>query len=203
MLRYYFIVCAGPVRAFLFSPDRSYWESIVTETKHTPDVWDSLSAILWWLVLLSGLFPEIVFFVLRELGCVTIHQAFTNTPWFITFSASGFVGWFTYQRCRECDTPDDMAFGKGIQTTLIALAAFLPLQIEQLPAYLHIPIPFYRYLILAVVSGKLLAWLYLVQLFMRYHLFSGLDVFRKMPLLSPSGMMHAKISEQKHAAPPL
>lgn len=168
----------------------------MSEYKHIPDVWDSLASFLWWLILLAGLFPEAFFFLLRELGQVSTRQAFTNTPWFITFAGAGFLGWFLYQRSRESGDRDDVAFGKAVQTFILALAAFLPLQIEQTPVYLHIPVPFYRNLILGMVGIKLLSWVYLAQLIMRYHLFSGHEVFRKMPLLFPSSLGRAKTAKE-------
>jgi hypothetical protein len=158
----------------------------VTENKHSPSIWDGLSAFMWTLVFIAGLLPEIFFLVLRNLGHVTIHQAFINTPWFITFTCAGFLGWFTYQRSHECDDREDVAFGKAVQVSVLALAAFLPLQVEQIPAFLHITIPHYRNLIMTVILIKMASWIYLVQLIMRYHLFSGLAVFKNMSLIFPS-----------------
>ncbi len=183
---------------------------IVTDNNHIPNVWDSLAVFLWWLILLAGFLPEIFFSMLRELGHVSTHQAFTNTPWFITFSCAGFLGWFTYERCREAGDQDDVAFGKGVQTCILAFAAFLPLQLEQTPVYLHIPIPFYRNLILGMVTVKVLTWGYLVQLILRYYLFSGSKVFRHIPLFFPSSLRKNRTEKQnrdsftrEEAAPPL
>ena len=176
------------------------WNIIVSEHKHIPDVWDSLAAFLWWLILLAGLFPEAFFFLFRELGQVSMRQAFINTPWFITFAGAGFLGWFACQRSRETGDRDDVAFGKAVQIFILALAAFLPLQVEQTPMYLHIPVPYYRNLILGTVGIKLLSWGYLAQLIMRYHLFSGHEVFRNMPLLFLSSLTRDKTAKE-HAAP--
>lgn len=160
-------------------------------------MWDGLAVFLWSFIFLAGLFPESVFFLLRQLGDVTLHQAFINSHWFITFACSGFLGWFACQRSRESDVPDDIAFGKGVLVTVLALAAFLPLQIELLPAYLHIPLPGIRFLILSVIAIKGLCWFYLVQLIMRYHLFSGTDVFKNMPLFFPSALMQKEKATQE------
>ncbi len=176
------------------------WEIHVTDTRYTPDVWDSLAAFLWWLILLAGLFPETFFYVLRELGHVTTQQAFTNTPWFISLSCAGFVGWFTFQRSREAGDKDDIAFGKGVQVLILGFAAFLPLQIEQTPVYLYIPIPFYRNLLLGIVGVKVLTWIYLVQLILRYYLFSGIEVFRKMTLVFPSALLRDKMPNRDMSA---
>lgn len=162
----------------------------VTEDKHTPDLWDGLAALVWSLVLLAGLFPEVFFTLLREQGQVTTQQAFTNSPWFVTYACAGFLGWFTFQRCRESGNREDFAFGKGVQVTVLALAAFLPLPIENTPEYLHIPIPSLKYLVLGIITVKALSWFYLVQLIIRYYLFSGLTVFRDMPLFFPSAMFY-------------
>ena len=168
----------------------------MAEKKHIPDLWDGLAALVWSLILLAGLFPEVVFVILRQQGQVTTQQAFINSPWFITYACAGFIGWFTFQRCRESGSREDFAFGKAVQVTVLGLAAFLPLQIEQTPAYLHIPIPSLRYLVLAIITTKVLTWFYLVQLIIRYHLFSGLAVFRGMPLFFPSAMLSERHSRE-------
>ena len=157
---------------------------------------------VWTLVLLFGLFPDTVFYVMREMAHVPMHMAFTNTPWFITLSCAGFLGWFTYERCREGGAQEDIAVGKAVQITVLALAAFLPIQVERLPAYLHIPIPLYRNLILAVIAIKMTTWLYLMQLIMRYYMFSGLDVFRNMPLFFPSALESFREHGKPAEAPP-
>jgi len=171
----------------------------VVEKKHIPDLWDGLAALLWSLILLAGLFPEVIFVLLRQQGQVTTQQAFVNSPWFITYACAGFIGWFTFQRCREAGNREDFAFGKAVQVTVLALAAFLPLQIEQTPVYLHIPIPSLRYLVLAIITTKVVSWLYLVQLIVRYHLFSGLKVFSDMPLFFPSAMFSERRSREQSA----
>ncbi len=90
----------------------------------------------------------------------------------------------------------DIAFGKSVQITILALAAFLPLHIEQIPLYLRIPIPYYRNLIMLIVACKALTWLYLLSLLLRYHLVSGHEAFKTMPLFFPSALRSHKASAE-------
>ena len=136
-----------------------------------------------------GLFPEVAFLWLREAGYVVTMRAMINSHWFITLACAGFMGWFTFKRCVECNDYPDVAFGKSVQIMVLSIAAFLPMGIEKVFLYFYyIPDPFYRYLILSVLSVKALAWLYLAILILRYYLVSGHAVFKNIPLLFPSAL---------------
>lgn len=167
-------------------------EHSVTNEEHIPDVWDGLSVFFWSLIFLTGLVPDSIFLLFRNLGQVAIRQAFTNSSWFITFACAGFLAWFVCQRSREAGDRGDIAFGKGVQICVLALTAFLPLPMELLSMYPHIPFAGVRFVILATFSIKMLCWLYLFQLILRYHLFLGDTVFRMMPLLFPSAWREKK-----------
>ena len=145
--------------------------------------------LLWLAIFMIGLFPEVVFVWVREAGYVVTLRALVNSHWFITLACSGFLGWFTFCRCAECGDYADVAFGKSVQIVILAITAFLPMGIEKVSIYFLIPIPFYRYLILSVITVKALAWLYLVTLILRYYLISGYAVFKNIPLLFPSALM--------------
>jgi len=158
----------------------------VTENKNPIDAWTVAVLLLWLAIFMAGLFPEIVFHTLRELGYVVTMRALVNSHWFITLACAGYLGWFTFNRCLESGDVADVALGKSVQILILGITAFLPLRMEQLPIYFSITIPFYRYLILSVVAVKAMAWLFLLTLLLRYYLIAGRLVFRNMPLMFPS-----------------
>jgi hypothetical protein len=163
----------------------------VTEEKNTIDLWTLGTLPLWLLIFMMGLFPENVFAVLREMGYVVTMRAIVNSHWFITMACATYLGWFTFNRCMECNHRADVAFGKSVQVVILGITAFLPLRLEQLGMYFSIPDPFLRGLILSVVAVKCLAWLFLLHLLLRYYLLSGHRVFKNMPLLFPSALFLA------------
>lgn len=173
----------------------------MSEEKHSPDIWDSLSFIVWCLIFLMGLFPEMVFLQIRELGAVVTKGSFTNTPLFITFAGAAFLGGFTYNRSRLLGDSDEYALLKTVHMCLMAFIAFAPIHVEQLPLYLSIPVPFYRRLILSVVAGKLFVWVVLLIFLLRYHMFRGLTIFHKMPLISWLSLFtsYQEVKEEKPA----
>ena len=156
------------------------------------DIWSIATVLLWMVIFMIGLFPETIFSLLRELGYVVTQRALINSPWLITFLCAVFLGGFCFCRCVECKDAMDVAFGKSVQVTILALAAFLPLHIEQIPLYLRIPIPYYRNLIMLIIACKTLTWLYLLSLLLRYHLVSGHEAFKTMPLFFPSALRSQK-----------
>lgn len=160
----------------------------MTEEKNRIDLWTLGTVPLWLLIFLMGLFPETVFAVLREMGYVVTMRAIINSHWFITMACATYLGWFTFNRCMECNDRVDIAFGKSVQIVILGITAFLPIRLEQIAMYMDIPIPFYRYLVLSVVSVKGLAWLFLLHLLLRYYLLSGHRVFKNMPLMFPSAL---------------
>jgi hypothetical protein len=155
----------------------------VNDEKYSPDIWDSLSFIVWCLLFLIGLFPEMVYLTIRESAGVMTKGAFTNTPLFITLAGTAFLGGFTYNRSRLWGDDDDRAIVKSVHMMLLTFIAFAPIHIEQLPLYLSIPVPFYRRLLLSAVTIKVMVWLILLIFLLRYHMFQGLPAFRRMPLI--------------------
>lgn len=162
----------------------------MNEQNNTLDGWGVGALLVWLFIFMMNLFPEAVFALLRELGHVVTMRAWINSFWIIPLASATYLGWFSFNRCLECDDPADVAFGKSVQLVLLAIAAFLPVRMEQLGLYMAIPIPFYRYLILSVVTVKWLAWIYLVSFLLRYYVLSGHKVFKDMPLLFPSTLFY-------------
>lgn len=163
---------------------------------HNLNLWDALTVLLWFHLLVMGLFPERVFSLLRDISYVTTQHAFTNSYWFITLFGSAFVGVFSYVKSLESGDQEDFAVGKGIQVGIISLSAFLPLQLDQALEYLQIPVPFFRNLMLLMIVIKFTCWLYLVQLFIRYYVFYQSDIFLNMPLMFPSARRAKKRQQE-------
>ncbi len=150
------------------------------------DWWRLPALCLWAPLFAAGLFPEWCHGTLRELGRVAVLRAITNSPWAITFLLSAYIGWFVVLRCREAGQNEATSAGKGLQIAILSLMAFTPLHLENLPHYMTIPVPEYRWLMLSTVGAKGVAWLYLVLVMLRYYLLSGHRVFAAMPSLFPS-----------------
>ncbi len=158
----------------------------MTNNNFTEDLWRGAALLAWMAIFMMGLFPEVVFYTLREQGYVVSQRAITNNYWTITLASAGFLGWFVFRRCIECQDEVNIALGKGVQVIILALTAFLPLHIQELPLHFAIPIPGLRRLLLTIVAIKGLTWLYLVTLLLRYYFGSGHAVFKNMPLVFPS-----------------
>jgi len=162
----------------------------VTEEKDKITLWTAGTLLVWMFIFLIGLFPEIMFLLLREAGHVATMRALVNSHWFITFACSAFLGWFTFKRCLECGDYADIAFGKSVQVIILAITAFMPADMEKaFIYYYHAPFGFPRYLLLSVIGVKALAWLYLLVMLLRYYLISGHKVYETIPLVFPSAFL--------------
>ncbi|HOJ68201.1 MAG TPA: hypothetical protein PK379_07625 [Candidatus Hydrogenedentes bacterium] len=155
--------------------------------------WDSVNGwslclvALWTLFFLLGLFPEAAFWYFRDLGAVAGQHALVNSPWSITLGWVVFMMVFVYSRCGEAGHDESGALARTVETGLIALVAFMPVDLQLLPDYLAVPYPAMKYLLVGAVSAKLLCALYLFLLVLAYSLWWGLRVFEHMKTLLPSG----------------
>lgn len=151
------------------------------------DGWSLCLVALWTLFFLLGLFPEAAFWYFRNLGAVAGQRALVNSPWSITLGWVAFIAMFVYNRSRESGHDENGAQARAIETALIALVAFMPVELQLLPDYLAVPYPAMKYLLVGAVSAKLLCALYLFLLVLAYSLWWGLRVFEHMKTLLPSG----------------
>jgi hypothetical protein len=148
-----------------------------------------MATVLLWVFFFSiGLFPEWFFFTLREWALVSTRHAWTNSFGLLTPALAGYLLFFSYYRCREGGLTVAESQGKALQIGLFGLLAFLPL--DQVLHYQDIPVLFLRRLVLSLAGAKVLMWLYLFSLILRYYYFGGRGVFVSMFSIFPS--MHGR-----------
>lgn len=158
----------------------------MTSSPRQSDFWRWPALVLWLVFFFVGLVPEWVYYRLRDLGAVTTQRALVNSYYLLPFAMAAFLAAFTHWRCREAAVNPSEARGKALQIWVLSLLAFLPIRLEHVWDYLGIPVPEYRRLILTMAAAKGLAWLYLLSLIVRFHLWSGHAVYQRMRSLLPS-----------------
>ena len=175
----------------------------MADSKEYDNWWALPALLLWGVFFLAGLFPDQVYYALRELGYVTTQRALTNNPWIVTWTFAGYIAWFTSVRCYESGQTHAVAIAKGMQSLLVGITAFMPIELSLIGDYLRIPVPFFRHLILIVIFSKALAWFLLVLMISIYYLGGGLKVFQALPSIFPSAYRHddATVPSEDAAAP--
>lgn len=170
------------------------------------DGWDLLTLAFWFAFFAIGLMPELCFSVFRRAGGVSPYTALVNSSAIITVGFSIYIALFAYRRCRSVGLTAYLSQGKALEVALLALVAFLELPAMRtgiegrrtlLALVLDLGTVEDRYLqgvILFVTASKLLAWLYLFSLVLRYHAFGNRTVFTQVPSMFPS--MHRREPEQ-------
>lgn len=139
----------------------------MTPERPRTDYWRWPALLLWLVFFALGLWPELSFDLLRAAGYVFTQNAVINSYNFITWCLTGFLAYFTYQRCIEAGLPPLEALGKALQLGVLAFVAFVDLPIEQIA---EIRRPSDRALVMGTIGLKLLVWLYLYILLVRYYI---------------------------------
>jgi len=162
------------------------------------DAWDLLTLAFWFAFFTIGLAPELCFSALREAGGVSRYNALVNSSAIITVSFAIYIALFAYRRCRSAGLTAYLSQGKALEVALLALVAFLELPAMRaslegrrtlLALVFDLGTVEDRYLqgvILFVTASKLLAWIYLFSLVLRYHAFGNRSVFTQVPSMFPS-----------------
>jgi hypothetical protein len=150
------------------------------------DAWRWPAFLLWLVLLTVGMFPETFYFALRRAGDVTTQSALVNSPFLLYWGLVAFVSTFVYGACRTDDASSaPVARARAFTAAVVAMMAFLPVQMEALPQYFQVMPLEQRNTLLTVAAVKFLAWLYLFGLLLRYYLGDG-RVFHRLPSLLPS-----------------
>lgn len=162
------------------------------------DVWDLLTLAFWFVFFMVGLAPELWFALMRQMGGVSPYSALVNSSAIITVSFSIYLALFAYRRCRSAGLTPYLSQGKALEVALLGLVAFLELPAMRagiegrrtlLALVLDLGVVEERSLqgiILFVTASKLLAWMYLFSLMLRYHAFGNRGVFTQVPSMFPS-----------------
>lgn len=161
------------------------------------DVWDFLTLSLWSIFFAIGFVPELAFYVIREAAAVTTFTALVNSSAVLTISLTAYLGLFSYRKCLQSGLSETMAQGKAMEVSVLALVAFLEIPakgtIFEMRTLLGVVLEFrelpglyLQSVVLFVGVSKLVAWLYLYSLVLRYHASGNRDVFARIPSLFPS-----------------
>jgi hypothetical protein len=148
--------------------------------------WRWLMLPLWSIFFLMGLVPDGTFLLLRRWGLVVTQSALVNSWWLLFWGLVGFVTFFAYARCREAGLSEALSRGKAFTVFCYALVGFHPVDWAVLAHLGEIRFLSYKLLILGISGMKVVAWLYLWALVLRYHFFSGAGAFIGLPTLLPS-----------------
>jgi len=151
-----------------------------------PNPWRWPALLLWLLFFLVGLVPGPVFLALRQAGGVVTQDALVNNPWLVTLALAAYVAAFGMRRCLEAGLAPHEARDRATLLGILGLAAFSNNDMIILfTAHLH-PLMQTRFQVYLVGIGKLLAWWYLISLFIRYYAFRDIPVFARIPAIFPS-----------------
>lgn len=165
--------------------------------KSARNPWDLFSLCLWGLFFVCGLMPEPVFYLLRDLAAVTTPSALVNSSLAITVSFAAYFAFFVMKRCREAGASVGESQARALQAFVLCLVAFLEFPprgssfevhtlLQLLLTVQELPSPSLQAVVLLVSGCKLLTWLYLLSLVVRYHAYGNRAVFAKSAILLPS-----------------
>lgn len=150
------------------------------------DPW-AFGTFFGWVALLAlGLFPELSYQALRDSSNVVTQTAWVNSPLILIGLLTLFVGYFTYQRTLEATPNRDAAMALGVQMSMCAIFAFLPLNPTDFFGILDQPLIFVV-IVWSMGGVKALCWLYIFSLFFRYYILHSYGVFGAMASVFPSG----------------
>jgi hypothetical protein len=154
----------------------------VSETQQKSDYWRWPALLLWLIFFTVGIVPERIFLVLRDIADISTYDAALNSYQLITLALAAYFGFFCYQRCHDAGLDAPIAQAKAIQVAALGLLAFLDVPFEQL---LEGRNPYYHFL-LGISAAKMLTWLYLYSIMVRYYVARKRNVFAHMVTLIPS-----------------
>lgn len=167
---------------------------------HTDRAWGWAALPLWCGFFVLGLFPEYFYDLLRAEGRVVTHKAMVNSPYLLYAGLVVYFFAFVSRAARAAGLGPVVSQVLAVQLAMVGLLGFLPVRLEDLPAYWEIPVRSDRWLMLSVCSLKIASWMYLLSLVFRYYLGSGDEVFRQLVPVFPSAH-HEKSSPETGESP--
>ncbi len=161
------------------------------------NVWDILTLGLWSCFFAVGLVPELAFYSFREFATVPSYVALVNSSAVITIALTAYLAFFSNRRCKESGLSPVASHGKALEIAVLGLVAFLEIPakgsafeartlFEIVLDFRSLPGRYLQSVVLFVGLSKLLAWLYLYSMVLRYHAFGQRNVFARIPSLFPS-----------------
>lgn len=156
------------------------------------DLWRLPTLLLWMLFFFIGLVPFPVYVYLRYVAGVVPQRALVNSHYVVTLALAAYVALFCFQRCREMAHTPFESQDKALQLGLLSLVAFLPFDYSLLLTVHMNPARENPSLFYVVGSAKLVSWLYLFSLFLRYYALGINNVFSEIPSLFPSAHRRKK-----------
>ena len=152
---------------------------------------------MWFGFFALGLFPEFFYHFLRDQGRVVTFNALVNSPFLLYFGQVVYLFAFLSRAARGAGLGPVVSQVLAVQLAIVGLVAFVPVRLEELPAYARIATRFDRWLLLFVCALKIASWLYLLSLLCRYYLWSGGEVFRQMVPVFPSAHEEKQSEESR------
>lgn len=163
-----------------------------------PDYWRLPTLLLWAVFFAVGLAPATVYAYLRQISAVVPQRALVNSEYSLTLALAAYLTLFCYQRGRETGMRPFTAQDKAFQLGVISLIAFVPFNYNLiLTAHIN-PYISSPALIYGIGAAKIIAWLYLLGLFLRYYARGNPEVFTEIPSMFPS----TRKDKNKKNAPP-
>ncbi len=170
-----------------------------SETEPTPaqegGMWRVPLTAMWVLVLFIGLFSAEVYQLLRITGRVNALRALVNDDFLVTAGLAIMVGTFAARQAQRFLDEGHEAKDRGLSLGLISLFAFVPVSATVFWGQLS-----GNEILLAFFALKLIAFSYLLTLFLRFFLFGEEDVFaRAFNLFHLSAVEKAPPQEEEPA----
>ena len=150
------------------------------------DPWALPTLLLWLVFMFMGLLSELLFFALRDAGYVLTQDAIVNSPYAITIAFSLFMAYFVYHWCLDAGGSAHEACAKAVQTGVVGLLAFMPVPVGlffQAGEIVNLEV---RLIVQTLIPIKVLCWLYLLSIPLRYYAFGNRHVCRRMWCVFPS-----------------
>jgi len=135
------------------------------------DPWAVPTFLVWLVLFVAGLFPERTFLFLRELGGVTIYNAMVNSPQALTIALTLYMALFLLRDARAAGLTFVQRAVRATFIAIVAYVAFMP--IDSGPATAPIVVA----ITTVVWSAKVVMWLYLLGLLVRYYLLGNRQAF--------------------------
>ena len=141
------------------------------------DLW-TLPLLLGWAVFfVMGMFPEFVFYTVRDAAWVTTQRAWINSPHVLTIAMAVYFGRFVSLRCTEAGLDRYESARRGVYATFMGVVAFFGYPLELLLVGPYRLDAWTRCLLYTGAAVKIGVWGYLYIVVLRYYAMGHFDAF--------------------------